>query len=136
MPRLATAALLAASLPLPAAAQPSGASPDDAGWRHAEWPGVAPARSVLMYVWGGTGREPPFFEGPYLAGLTRVRMLRPADASRGRWLPERVDLAADWRAAFEAEPPQVQETVVGTDVDDTARRVDAAVEAPVLASRG
>ncbi len=63
-------------------------------------------------------------------------MLRPADASRGRWLPERVDLAADWRAAFEAEPPQVQETVVGTDVDDTARRVDAAVEAPVLASRG
>ena len=25
---------------------------------------------------------------------------RPADAPRGRWLPERVDLAADWRAAF------------------------------------
>ena len=63
-------------------------------------------------------------------------LLRPADAPRGRWLPERVDLAADWRAAFGGEPPLVQEIAVGTDVDDTASRVDAAVEAPVLAPCG
>lgn len=93
-------------------------------------------RSVLMYVWGGTGREPAFFATPYLAGLGRMRVLRPADAPRGRWFPERVDLAADWRAAFVGEPPAVEEIAVGTDVDDTASRVDAAVEAPVLAPCG
>ena len=65
-------------------------------------------RSVLMYVWGGTGREPTFFETPYLAGLARMRVLRPADAPRGRWLPQRVDLAADCRAAFGGDPPPVQ----------------------------
>jgi hypothetical protein len=93
-------------------------------------------RSVLMYVWGGSGREPAFFASPGLAGLGRVRVLRPADAPRGRWLPERVDLAADWRAAFGGEPPPVQEIALGTDVDDTASRVDAAVEALALAPCG
>ncbi len=84
----------------------------------------------------GTGREPSFFASPYLAGLARVRVLRPADAVRGRWLAERADLAADWRAAFGGEPPPVQEIAVGTDVDDTGTRVDAAVEAPGLAPCG
>lgn len=93
-------------------------------------------RSVLMYVWGGSGREPAFFASPSLAGLGRVRVLRPADAPRGRWLPEGVDLAADWRAAFGGEPPPVQEIAVGTDVDDTASRVDAAVAALALAPCG
>ncbi len=58
-----------------------------------------------------------------------MRVLRPADAPRGRWLPERVDLAADWRAAFGGEPPPVQEVAVAADVADTRSRVDAAVEA-------
>ncbi len=93
-------------------------------------------RSVLMYVWGGTGREQAFFTTPYLAGLGRMRVLRAADAPRGRWLPERVDLAADWRAAFGGDPPPLEEVAVGTDVDDTASRVDAAAEAFVLGPCG
>jgi DUF3047 family protein len=55
-----------------------------------------------------------------------MRVLRPADAPRRRWLPERVDLAADRRAAFGGEPPPVQEIAVAADVDDTRGRVDAA----------
>ncbi|MBD0272227.1 MAG: DUF3047 domain-containing protein [Acetobacteraceae bacterium] len=121
----------------------SGWPPDAGAWQRARH-GIAQAaagdrplpRSVLLYVWGGTGREPALFAPPYLGGLARVRVLRPADAPRGRWLPERVDLAADWRAAFGGEPPPVQEVALGTDVDDTASRVDAAVEAPVLAPCG
>src|SRR5918997_5098071 len=72
-------------------------------------------RSILIYTWGGTGREPPVFTSPYAAGLGRVRVLRPAEAPRGRWFEERVDLAADWRAAFRAEPPPLQEIAVRTD---------------------
>jgi hypothetical protein len=85
-------------------------------------------RSILIYTWGGTGREPPVFTSPYASGLAKVRVLRAADAPRGRWLEERVDLAADWRAAFGAEAPPLQEIAIGTDVDDSRSRVRAAVD--------
>jgi hypothetical protein len=86
-------------------------------------------RSMLIYVWGGTGREPaPFFASPWLGGIGQVRVLRPADAPRGVWLEERVDLAAEWRAAFGAEgPPPLIKISIGTDTDDTRSRVHAAV---------
>jgi hypothetical protein len=86
-------------------------------------------RSVLIYVWGGTGREPAAFPSPYLLGLGVVRVLRPADAPRGQWFEQRANLAADWQAAFGAAPPPLQEIAIGTDVDDTRSRVEARVEA-------
>jgi hypothetical protein len=91
-------------------------------------------RSMLSYVWGGTGREAAgaphgFFVNPWSSALSRARILRPADAPRGQWVEEQVDLAADWRAAFggEAVPP-LQEVAVGTDTDDTRSAVDARIE--------
>jgi hypothetical protein len=88
-------------------------------------------RSVLAYVWGGTGREPrPFFTSPWTGGISRVRIMRPADSPRGTWMEERVDLSADWRAAFGGTAvPVLQEIALSTDADDTGSRVDAAVEA-------
>ncbi|TCZ65909.1 DUF3047 domain-containing protein [Roseicella aquatilis] len=86
-------------------------------------------RSVLVYVWGGTGREPAAFASPWLHGLGTVRVLRPAASPRGQWFTERVNLAADWRAAFGADPPPLQEIAIGTDADDTGSRVEARVEA-------
>lgn len=82
-------------------------------------------RSVLTYVWGGTGREPAPFASPYLAGLGKVRVLRPAETPRGRWFEESVNLAAEWRQAFGGEPPPLQEIVISTDFDDTRSRLDA-----------
>lgn len=82
-------------------------------------------RSLLIYVWGGTGREPPFFLSPWVPGLARVRVLRPAATPMGRWFEERVDLAADWRAGFGGEPPPLQELAVGTDTEDTQARISA-----------
>jgi hypothetical protein len=35
-------------------------------------------RSLLIYVWGGTGREPPLFLSPWVPGIARVRVLRHA----------------------------------------------------------
>ncbi|WP_270933734.1 DUF3047 domain-containing protein [Falsiroseomonas oryzae] len=91
-------------------------------------------RSALTYVWGGTGREGhgqpgSFFSSPWTPGITKVRVLRPAESQRGQWVEERVDLGADWRAAFGAhEVPPMLEIVVSTDVEDTGARVDAQVE--------
>lgn len=86
-------------------------------------------RSVLIYVWGGTGREPVLFASPYLAGLGHVRVLRAATAQPGQWQAERVDLAADWRTAFGGTaPPPMLELVIGADVDDTGAALDARVE--------
>lgn len=91
-------------------------------------------RSVLLYVWGGTGQEgrgaaSGFVTSPWSGGITRLRVLRPADAPRGQWREERVDLGADWRAAFGgAEVPALQELIVSTDSDDTGARVEAQVE--------
>jgi hypothetical protein len=89
-------------------------------------------RSVLSYVWGGTGREAPagsFFASPWTGSITRIRVLRPAAAPRGQWVEERVDLGADWRAAFGGEPlPPLQDVAISTDTEDSNTVVDAQVE--------
>lgn len=46
-------------------------------------------RSLLIYVWGGTGREPALFASPWVPGLARVRVLRHAGTPLGRWFEER-----------------------------------------------
>jgi hypothetical protein len=85
-------------------------------------------RSVLIYAWGGTGQEPQSFYSPWLSGLGKVRILRPAQTPTGRWYEERVDLARDWREAFIGDPPPLQEIAIGTDADDTQARISAMVE--------
>lgn len=89
-------------------------------------------RSVLSYVWGGTGREAAggFFASPWTGPIARLRVLRPAEAPRGQWVEEKVNLGADWRAAFgAAEVPPLQDLAISTDTEDTGSRVDAQVEA-------
>jgi hypothetical protein len=60
--------------------------------------------------------------------LGKVHPLRHARSETGRWFEERVDLDADWRAAFGGDPPHLQEIAIGTDVDDTSSRVDAQID--------
>jgi len=85
-------------------------------------------RSVLVYVWGGTGAEPARFYSPWMGGLGKVRALRPAGSPTGRWFEERVDIAADWTESFGGPPPPLQEIAIGTDADDTGARLSAMVE--------
>ncbi|MFM8679919.1 MAG: DUF3047 domain-containing protein [Alphaproteobacteria bacterium] len=86
-------------------------------------------RSMLVYVWGGTGREARPFTSPYAHGLAEVFVLRAADAGNGRWFEEKVELARDWKAAFRGvAAPVAMEIMVGTDVDDTRARLDARIE--------
>jgi hypothetical protein len=91
-------------------------------------------RSALSYVWGGTGREGAstqhrFFASPWTSGITMIRVMRPAGTQGGQWVEERVDLGADWRAAFGGtEVPPMLELVISVDVEDTGARVDAQIE--------
>jgi len=85
-------------------------------------------RAALLFVWGGTGREPRGFESPYMAGLGRVFVLRPADAPRGTWQEEHVDLGALWRETFGGEPPPVEKLAIAADADDTSARLLARIE--------
>jgi hypothetical protein len=86
-------------------------------------------RSMIAYVWGGTGQEPRPFSSPYVAGLGKVYVLRAATAQHQHWFDEKIDLSRDWRAAFKgAAVPPVLEIMVGTDVEDTNARLDARVE--------
>lgn len=91
-------------------------------------------RSALTYVWGGTGREGQaqpggFFSSPWTSGIAQIKVMRAADAPRGQWVEERVDLGADWRTAFgNGDVPPMLELVVSTDVEDTGARVEAQVE--------
>jgi hypothetical protein len=86
-------------------------------------------RSMIAYVWGGTGQEARPFVNPYMNGLGKVHVLRPASTEAGRWFAEKIDLAKDWRAAFHgATAPPVLEVMIGTDVEDTGARLDARIE--------
>ncbi len=86
-------------------------------------------RAALVFVWGGTGEEPRGFESPYMAGLGRVWVLRPADARRGVWKEERVNLPALWRDTFGGPVPPVEKIAISVDSDDTGSRVEARVDA-------
>ncbi len=94
----------------------------------AQTPSHTLPRAMLLFVWGGTGREPPRFPSPWMAGLGQVRILRTAGAPRGAWFEESVDLPAEWAAAFGGTPPPLQEIAIGCDADDTRTRVEAMVE--------
>jgi hypothetical protein len=86
-------------------------------------------RAALVFVWGGTGEERRGFESPYMAGLGRVWVLRPAHAPRGIWKQERVDLRALWRDSFGGVAPAVEKIAISVDSDDTGSRVEARIEA-------
>jgi hypothetical protein len=92
-------------------------------------------RSMIVYVWGGTGEESRPFASLYMHGLGQVFVLRPATTEGGRWFEEKIDVARDWRLAFRGGPvPPVLEINVGTDVDDTGARLDARIDQIRLAA--
>ena len=80
--------------------------------------------AALCYVWDN--REPPG-AAHWSAYTDRVRVvvLRSGNARAGRWIDERRDVAADFRAAFGAEPPAISGIAAGADTDQTGERATA-----------
>lgn len=91
-------------------------------------------RSILVFIWGGTGQEPARFPSPYTGEISQKRILRTGTAPTHTWFMERIDLAAEWQAAFGGPAPPVQELAIGTDVDDSGARLRAQVEGIRLTS--
>ncbi len=84
---------------------------------------------ILQYVWGGSAPRGARFGSPYAPGQGANVILRPAGTGA---YSETVDLDADYRAAFGAEPTALVGLAVSGDSDDTGTRIRAAVGALTL----
>ena len=78
----------------------------------------APGR-VLRYVFCGSHERGEVVESPYMGSAGVIKVLRPGDSPTGVWLEERVDLAVDYREAFDEEPPDPTQLAIQADTDNT-----------------
>ena len=85
---------------------------------------------ILLYVHGGTGREPDWHRSPLTGGLGKALVLSPAGVGLGEWVEHEVPLAAHFRAAFGIAPTGfVTELAVSADGDDTGAEIASRVGA-------
>ncbi len=83
---------------------------------------------VLVYVWGGNRERGALIPSPYEPRRVGQIILRPAGTdTAGAWLREEVDLAADFRRAFAADPPPLRYLAIAADSDDTRSLSDARI---------
>ncbi len=94
----------------------------------------APGRT-LTYVWGGDRPRGTLLRREEWGAVDAITILRtPADPV-GVWLEERVDVAADFRAAFGWEAPDPTHIGIVSDSDDSGRAIDASVTDIVYEAR-
>ncbi|MGL4975235.1 MAG: DUF3047 domain-containing protein, partial [Bosea sp. (in: a-proteobacteria)] len=85
--------------------------------------------AALVYVWGGNVAPGAVLPSPHMgtSGKLVVRQV-PARAD-GKWVPEKADLAADFRRAFGRQPGPLVGIAVSSDSDDTGGLNVAGIEA-------
>lgn len=71
----------------------------------------------LTYCWGG-GPRGRRLSNPYAPRDGALIILRGPEAPLRAWLDEAVDVAADYRLAFQEEPPAVTHLAISADTDD------------------
>lgn len=87
--------------------------------------GIPVSGRVLTYVWGGTGKPGDAQRNPHIGvdSWMIVRRVQGAgaapDAERGKWVEERVDLAADFQRGFGEAPPPARIVAIAADSEDT-----------------
>ena len=82
----------------------------------------APSTRVLMYVFGGAHQRGDILPSPYLKGLGKTVVLRPAGTGS---FTETVDLARDYYKAFGQTKPPLAGLAISADSDDTGGTVVA-----------
>ena len=86
----------------------------------------APGR-LLTYIWGGNRPRGALLHREGEEGRGAMKILRTPAAPVNVWLSERVDVAADFRAAFGWDPPDPTYIGIVSDSDDTGRAVEGVV---------
>ena len=82
------------------------------------------ARS-LVYVWGGNGGRGQVLQSPWMGAQGRTLPLRLAGTGAHA---EKVDLQADFRRAFGADPEALFGIGISADSDDSATQIKARIE--------
>ena len=73
----------------------------------------------ITYVWGGIGERGDMLANPYSGRDGVLFLLRPGVSEIGTWVPEEVNVAADFERAFGATATLPSHIVVSADADDT-----------------
>jgi hypothetical protein len=81
--------------------------------------GIPVSGRVITYVWGGTGKPGDAQLNPHIGDDSWMIVRRTGGAQPGKWLAERVDLAADFRRGFGEAPPAARMIAIAADSEDT-----------------
>lgn len=82
---------------------------------------------VITYVWGGTGKPGDAQTNPHIGDDSWMIVRRTGGAQPGKWLAERVDLAADFRRGFGEAPPAARMIAIAADSEDTGTASSALI---------
>jgi hypothetical protein len=80
--------------------------------------GAYPPHSSLNYIWASRQEEEGIHPSPY-TDRARLLIRRAGPAEAGKWVEEEVNILADYRLAFGAEPPAKASIAVMNDSDNT-----------------
>lgn len=78
--------------------------------------------TALVYVFGGDKPRGTVLSSPHMGSRGRFMVLRPAEARKGIWFDENVDLPEDYVRAFARMPPLLLAVAISSDSDDTGAR--------------
>jgi hypothetical protein len=76
-------------------------------------------RRALVYVWDTKHPVGSIIANPYAPGTQKAIVLESGPSRVGQWVPERVNLLADYRKAFGGSPLGVEGIGCATDSDQT-----------------
>jgi len=80
--------------------------------------------AALCYVWDGKAAVGTSVWSAY-TDRVRVIVAESGAANLGKWVTIRRDVAADFRAAFGEEPPEISGVILATDTDNTGESATA-----------
>ena len=80
--------------------------------------------AAICYVWDNRAAKGTSIWSPH-AERVRIIVLESGNAQAGRWVEERRDIAADFRAAFGRAAPRMTGIAAGNDTDQTGESVTA-----------
>lgn len=86
--------------------------------------GRYPPDSSLNYVWANKLPKGAMIPNAF-TGRAIMIAVESGDEKAGQWVEEKVDILADYRKAFNTDPPPIEGVAIMTDTDNTQGRAEA-----------